>query len=95
MVRTPMTIVTRSGRYCEHKDVELFDCEYCKIESLQSELKEARAVISFYGDEWETWRRESMGHSIINEDVEITENNRPSGGKKARANLAKYPEGDE
>lgn len=45
-----------------------------------------RICVEFYADEWLTWEG-SRGQSITHQDIEITEQNRPSGGKLARLTL--------
>jgi len=42
-----MNIVTRNGEFCEHDIKELFNCEYCEIKHLKTQLKEANSLIDY------------------------------------------------
>ena len=61
-----------------------------KINELLERLRECEESLGFYADEWTTWCPISNGARIMQDDVEITENNRPSGGKRARAYFKNY-----
>lgn len=56
-----------------------------RLEKENALLEECRA---FYANQWTSWEG-SRGERIIPHDREITEENRPSGGKLARETKAK------
>lgn len=51
-----------------------------KLEKVNALLTESN---DFYADEWQSWHG-ATGNRMIGKDVEVTENNRHSGGKLAR-----------
>ena len=69
---------------------DVFNHQQSKINELLERLRECEESLGFYADEWTTWCPISNGARIMQDDVEITENNRPSGGKRARAYFKKY-----
>ena len=42
-----MDIVTRNGEFCSHDIQKLFNCEYCEIDKLKAQLKEANSLIDY------------------------------------------------
>jgi len=74
--------LTFSESYLVNQIADMLD----ENEQLKAQLKDAEDVIGFYADEYGTW----SGHSISGSDLEITINNRPSGGKRARDYQSKH-----
>ena len=62
-------------------------------EALESQIKEARGVVEFYGDKqnWSDSLNPYRDDKIDSSDLELSEDGLEDGGKLARAYLLKYP----
>lgn len=83
------------SKIMEERESERFEILVKENESLKRELAEAREVIGFYGDKrnWEL-DENTIDYSVISQDdwelLRPNKYNKNSGGKRARAWLAKY-----